>query len=71
MAARRKQARTPSQCAAAPRKGAQPRRAMTVSGRLTAALLVFFTLFLLWYWGGLYRHLVYLTHYFEVPRAYF
>ena len=71
MAARRKQARTPSQCAAAPRKGAQPRRAMTVSGRLTAALLMFFTLFLLWYWGGLYRHLVYLTHYFEVPRAYF
>lgn len=44
---------------------------MTVSKRVTIGSIGFFTLFLIWYWGGLYRHLVYLTHYFEVPRLSF
>lgn len=44
---------------------------LSVSIRTATGLVVLFALFLLWYWGVWNRHLVYITHYFDVPRVSF
>ena len=52
-------------------KGERGGEGLSVSPLSVAGLSVLFALFLLWYWGIEYSHLVYITHYFDVPRASF